>query len=236
MLKSSRSAIFLRRGWLSCRVESAVLFSRSLSEAPFIFNNKLHFALAKGSSQCLVEHLSARKRAPFRLSAGYMLEAGGFLPAIIATIHPTNKYHRVMRSQAFHKRDGALSRTPLNLPVAHFSCFPDFGSPVDGLCVCVCVFTKLHIIVLRNLALSSSSFVSTRSVPPKRRPVVLFTETSYHSSYLCPGLLSSQFLSVPWLPFYYCPSLLGRHLMNRNFLVYVFFYVLPSFPRSHIAS
>ena len=84
----------------SYRIQATVLSSRFLSEGPYVFNNKVHITFAKGSSQCLVEHLILGKRAPFRLCPKYSLEAGGFLPAIIATTHLANKYHGVMQSQA----------------------------------------------------------------------------------------------------------------------------------------
>ena len=62
--------------------------------------NKLDFTLAKGSSQCLVEHSIVGERAPSRLRTGYRVKAGGFLPATIAMTQPTNKFHRIVQSQA----------------------------------------------------------------------------------------------------------------------------------------
>ena len=62
---------------------------------------KLGFTLAKGSSQCLVEHPIVSERAPSHLCARYGVEAGGFLlSTTIAMTHPTNKFRRVMRPRA----------------------------------------------------------------------------------------------------------------------------------------
>ena len=58
--------------------------------------DKLFFALAKGSSQCLVEYSIVGERAPSRLCVGHSVEVGAFLLAIIAMAHPTNKSRRVM--------------------------------------------------------------------------------------------------------------------------------------------
>ena len=81
------------------RVQSAVLFASSLPEGPCIFNNKLELSLAKGSSQCLVEHPIVSERVPSLLCARYGVEARGFLPVTIAMTHLTNEFHRVMRPQ-----------------------------------------------------------------------------------------------------------------------------------------
>ena len=123
MVMSSRSALFLRRGWLSkgapppllCQfVEGSICRFVPLSEGPCVFNDKPYFAFAKG---CLVEHSILGERASSHLCAGYSVKAGGLLPATIATIHPTDKFRRVMRSQA-----------------------PAY------VCICVYVAIKLHII------------------------------------------------------------------------------------------
>ena len=79
--------------------ESAVSSASSLTEGPCILNNELDFALAKGSSQCLVEHPIVDERAPSRLCARYGVEAGGFLLATFAMTHATYKFRRVVRSQ-----------------------------------------------------------------------------------------------------------------------------------------
>ena len=112
MAMSSRIALFLSRGWLSKSAPASVvmsirngfslpfLFASSLSEGPCIFNHKLDFTLTNGSSQCLVKHPIVSERAPSRLCARYGVEVGGFLPATIAIIHPTNRFCRVMRPQA----------------------------------------------------------------------------------------------------------------------------------------
>ena len=52
--------------------------------------------------------------------------------------------------------------------------------PSDQTCVCVCVFTNLHINFTRprNLALSSLSFYVTRIDPPKGGLMILITKTS----------------------------------------------------------
>ena len=42
----------------------SVLSASSLSDGPCAFNNKLYIALAKGSSQYLVEHSIVGERAP----------------------------------------------------------------------------------------------------------------------------------------------------------------------------
>ena len=86
----------------SYRVQStmSILSARSLSQGRHVFNNKLYFALAKRSRQCLVEHSIVGERAPSRLCGGYSVEAGGFLPATVGMTHPANTFRRVMRSQA----------------------------------------------------------------------------------------------------------------------------------------
>ena len=81
-------------------VQSTVFPASSLAEGPCVFDNKLNFALAKGSSECLVEHPIVSERAPSRPRARYGVEACGFLPATIAMTHPTDKFRRVMRPQA----------------------------------------------------------------------------------------------------------------------------------------
>ena len=43
----------------------------ALSKTPCVFNNKLGFALAKGSIKCLVRYLIVDKTTPSRLCAGY---------------------------------------------------------------------------------------------------------------------------------------------------------------------
>ena len=113
MVMSSRSALFLSRGWLSksapasvvmpMRNEFSLLFgplTLSLSEGSCIFNNQLDFTLAKGSSQCLVKHTIVSERAPSRLCVRYGVEAGSFSSVTIAMTHLTNKFRRVMRPQA----------------------------------------------------------------------------------------------------------------------------------------
>ena len=80
VVMSSRSALFLRRGWLSKSAPAPVVMlihrraylpfcPRALSEGPCIFN-KLDFALGKGSSECLVEHSIVGERASSRPCAG----------------------------------------------------------------------------------------------------------------------------------------------------------------------
>ena len=112
MVMSSRSALFLSQGWLSKSAPASVVVSiRNGFSLPFCplalsrkghvsSNNKLDFTLAKGSSQCLVEHPIVSERAPSRLCARYGVEAGGFLPATIAMPYSTNKFCRVVRFQA----------------------------------------------------------------------------------------------------------------------------------------
>ena len=100
-------------------MQSAALSASSLSEGPCFFNNKLDFTLAKGSSQCLVEHLIVSETAPSRLCARYGGEGGGFLPATIAMTHPTSRFRRVMRPQASacgFPPQGALHRVFLRDP------------------------------------------------------------------------------------------------------------------------
>ena len=76
MAMSSRSALFLHREWLSKSAPASVVRSiRRGFNLPFCplalsrkghvsSNNKLYCALAKGSSQCLVEHSIVGERAP----------------------------------------------------------------------------------------------------------------------------------------------------------------------------
>ena len=111
------------------------------SEGPCTFNNKLDFALAKGSSQCSVGHPIVGEGAPSCLCARYGVKASGLLPANIAITHPTKTFHNVMDPRllpkvSLHKEPSILSsceipkhstnvmapfsRAPLNLTIALF--------------------------------------------------------------------------------------------------------------------
>ena len=100
MVMSSRSALFLRRGAVeegslgfeihSQRVGSAVSSTSSLPEGPCVFNDKLNFTPAEGSNMPLVKYSVVSEEALLYLCARYSVEAGGFLPAIIAMPHPTS--------------------------------------------------------------------------------------------------------------------------------------------------
>ena len=145
MVMSSTSALFLSRGWLSKSTPASVVMSirngfslpfcpLALSRGPCILNNKLDFTLAKGSSQCLVEHPIMGERAPSRICARYGVEAGGFLPA---TVHDTCHQQVPLRhvtpgsclrfpstGDPRHSTNAMtpFSRTPLNLTIALFIC------------------------------------------------------------------------------------------------------------------
>ena len=86
-----------------------MLSASSLSEGPCIINNKMDFALAKGSSKCLVKHSIVGERTPSRLCVRHGVEAGGLLRATIAMTHPTHKFRRVLRLQALHRGPSIVS-------------------------------------------------------------------------------------------------------------------------------
>ena len=72
----------------SQRVQYAVLSASSLLEGRRIFSNKLHFAFAKGTSHCLVEHLVVGESS-ILYCAGYSVETSGFLSVTVAMTYPT---------------------------------------------------------------------------------------------------------------------------------------------------
>ena len=105
------------------RFQPAVLSASSHSEGSCVFNNKLHFALAKGSCQCPAKQSIFGERAPNRRYTGYKVDAGGFLSPTIAMTNPSNTLRHVMRSQCV------------------------------CVCVCVRVFIKLHITAQSGLVI-----------------------------------------------------------------------------------
>ena len=58
-----------------------MLFTRSLSEGPCVFDDIVNFALMERSSQYLVGHSVTGDGAPLCLCAGYSGEVSGFLLA-----------------------------------------------------------------------------------------------------------------------------------------------------------
>ena len=136
MVMSSRSALFcIESGcrrvpppplWcpfvegLICR--SVHYYSSPSEEGSCAFKNKPHFALAKGSSQCLVECFIVGDRAPSDLCGGYSVEAGGSLPATIAI---KTSHQQVPRC---HVTPGSCLRSPsTGVPPSYLfarSCIP----------------------------------------------------------------------------------------------------------------